>query len=70
MKRTIRIGAIALLLSYPIPLPGRHRDFPPQHQETSAQLKLAGKIDAERPVAIVSGGNVAARTASGILGFR
>jgi threonine dehydratase len=31
---------------------------------------LAGKIDAERPVAIVSGGNVAARTASGILGFR
>jgi threonine dehydratase len=30
---------------------------------------LAGKIDAERPVVIVSGGNVAARTASGILDF-
>lgn len=30
---------------------------------------LAGKVDAERPVAIVSGGNVAARTASGILDF-
>ena len=31
---------------------------------------LAGKIEADRPVVIVSGGNVAARTASGILGFR
>ncbi len=31
---------------------------------------LAGKIDAERPVVVVTGGNVAARTASGILGFR
>ncbi len=31
---------------------------------------LAGKVDAERPVAIVTGGNVAAHTASGILGFR
>jgi threonine dehydratase len=30
---------------------------------------LAGKVGAERPVAIVSGGNVAARTASGILDF-
>ena len=29
---------------------------------------LAGKIEAERPVVIVSGGNVAAQTASGILG--
>jgi threonine dehydratase len=28
---------------------------------------LAGKIDAERPVALVSGGNVSAQTASGIL---
>ena len=28
---------------------------------------LAGKIEAEPPVAIVSGGNVAAATASGIL---
>jgi threonine dehydratase len=31
---------------------------------------LAGKIEAERPVVVVTGGNVAARTASGILGFR
>jgi threonine dehydratase len=31
---------------------------------------LAGKIQAERPVAIVSGGNVSARTASGILASR
>ena len=31
---------------------------------------LAGKVDAKRPVAIVTGGNVAAHTASGILGFR
>ena len=30
---------------------------------------LAGKVDAEHPVAIVSGGNVASRTASGILDF-
>jgi threonine dehydratase len=31
---------------------------------------LAGKIEAERPVAIVSGGNVSAQTASGILASR
>ena len=31
---------------------------------------LAGKVDAKRPVAIVTGGNVAAHTASGILDFR
>jgi threonine dehydratase len=31
---------------------------------------LAGKVEAERPVAIVSGGNVSARTASGILALR
>ena len=31
---------------------------------------IAGKVQAERPVAIVSGGNVAAQTASGILGSR
>ncbi len=31
---------------------------------------LAGKVDAERPVVVVSGGNVAARTASGILALR
>jgi threonine dehydratase len=31
---------------------------------------LAGKIEAERPVVIVSGGNVSTRTASGILGSR
>jgi len=31
---------------------------------------LAGKIEADRPVVIVSGGNVAAQTASGILGRR
>ncbi len=31
---------------------------------------LAGKIKAERPVAIVSGGNVSAQTASGILALR
>ena len=31
---------------------------------------LAGKVEAERPVAIVSGGNVSAQTASGILGLR
>jgi threonine dehydratase len=36
----------------------------------AAAAILAGKIEAERPVAIVSGGNVAARTASGILAFR
>ena len=35
----------------------------------AAAAVLAGKIDAERPVVIVSGGNVAARTASGILDF-
>jgi threonine dehydratase len=33
----------------------------------AAAALLAGRIDAERPVLIVSGGNVAARTASGIL---
>jgi threonine dehydratase len=31
---------------------------------------LAGKVQAERPVVVVSGGNVAAQTASGILGKR
>jgi threonine dehydratase len=31
---------------------------------------LAGKVRAERPVAIVSGGNVSSETASGILAFR
>ncbi len=31
---------------------------------------LAGKVEGERPVAIVSGGNVAADTASGILALR
>jgi threonine dehydratase len=31
---------------------------------------LAGKVEAERPVVVVTGGNVAARTASGILGIR
>jgi threonine dehydratase len=31
---------------------------------------LAGKVEGERPVAIVSGGNVSADTASGILGLR
>jgi threonine dehydratase len=31
---------------------------------------LAGKVDAERPVVIVSGGNVSAQTASGILASR
>jgi threonine dehydratase len=36
----------------------------------AAAAILAGKIDAERPVAVVTGGNVAARTASGILGLR
>ena len=36
----------------------------------AAAALLAGKVEAERPVAIVSGGNVAAQTASGILGFR
>jgi threonine dehydratase len=35
----------------------------------AAAAILAGKIDAERPVAVVTGGNVAARTASGILDF-
>jgi len=30
---------------------------------------LAGKVKAERPVAVVSGGNVSAQTASGILAF-
>jgi threonine dehydratase len=34
----------------------------------AAAAILAGKVEAERPVAIVSGGNVVARTASGILG--
>ncbi len=33
----------------------------------AAAAILAGKVEAERPVAIVTGGNVAARTASGIL---
>jgi threonine dehydratase len=36
----------------------------------AAAAILAGKIEAERPVAIVSGGNVSAQTASGILGLR
>jgi threonine dehydratase len=36
----------------------------------AAAAVLAGKIDAERPVVVVSGGNVAARTASGILAGR
>jgi threonine dehydratase len=36
----------------------------------AAAAILAGKIEAERPVAVVTGGNVAARTASGILGLR
>lgn len=36
----------------------------------AAAAILAGKVEAERPVAVVTGGNVAARTASGILGFR
>ena len=31
---------------------------------------LTGKVHGERPVAIVSGGNVSARTASGILAGR
>jgi threonine dehydratase len=31
---------------------------------------LAGKVDAERPVVVVSGGNVSAQTASGILALR
>jgi threonine dehydratase len=36
----------------------------------AAAAILAGRVVAERPVAIVTGGNVAARTASGILAFR
>ncbi len=36
----------------------------------AAAAILAGKIEAEHPVAIVSGGNVSAQTASGILGSR
>jgi len=31
---------------------------------------LAGKVDAERPVVVVSGGNVSPQTASGILALR
>ena len=36
----------------------------------AAAALLAGKVEAERPVVVVSGGNVAAQTASGILGRR
>jgi len=36
----------------------------------AAAAVLAGKIDAQRPVVVVSGGNVAAEIASGILGSR
>jgi threonine dehydratase len=36
----------------------------------AAAALLAGKVQAERPVVVVSGGNVAAQTASGILGKR
>jgi threonine dehydratase len=36
----------------------------------AAAAILSGKIQAERPVAIVTGGNVSANTASGILAFR
>ena len=36
----------------------------------AAAALLAGKVEAERPVVIVSGGNVAAQTASGILARR
>jgi threonine dehydratase len=36
----------------------------------AAAALLAGKVQAERPVIVVSGGNVAAQTASGILGKR
>jgi threonine dehydratase len=35
---------------------------------TALAALLSGKVEAERPVAIVSGGNVSAKTASGILG--
>jgi len=36
----------------------------------AAAAILAGRIEAERPVAVVSGGNVSAEIASGILGSR
>jgi threonine dehydratase len=36
----------------------------------AAAALLSGKIEAERPVVVVSGGNVAAEITSGILGFR
>jgi threonine dehydratase len=36
----------------------------------AAAALLAGKVEAERPVVVVSGGNITAQTASGILGRR